>query len=784
MSKPGNNTSALAAANLLHVTGMSRFTGDLASGMECLCGKVVFSKHAHARISGIDISKTLQAPGVQAVLTASDIPGSNQTGPVVHDEPCLAEDTVQCIGQAIVLIAASGREEAEKAAETVAVTCEPLPAILELEEAMAHGEQIGRERWLKRGDPAAGFEQSEHIIEGQLRTGAQEHWYLETQASLAIPGEDGEMLIHSSTQHPSETQAIVAEVLGIPRNKVTVEVRRMGGAFGGKETQANPIAAWAALLAAKCGKAVLLQLSRQDDQLMTGKRHRFFSTYKAGFSAEGKILAYEASLNGDAGCTADLSGAILERALFHTDNAYNIPNISVTGRMWKTNHPSNTAFRGFGGPQGMAVIEQVIDHIARFLGKDPLEIRQLNLYQGVHNVTHYGQEIRDNHLPAILEKLILSSDYRARRAIADKFNATNEFFKKGLALTPVKFGISFTTSFLNQAGALVHIYQDGSILLSHGGTEMGQGLQPKILGIAARELGVAETRFRIAPTSTSRVPNTSATAASSGSDLNGMAVKDAIGKLKSRISEVVAGFWTAAGNACKGEDVTFAEDRVTHLSGPALSMSFGEAVQLTYKSKRSLSATGYYATPGLDFDPSTGMGHPFHYFAFGAAVTEVLLDTLTGRVTLLRTDILHDTGTSLNPEIDKGQIAGGYVQGLGWCTSEIIRWDKDGRLLNHGPDTYKIPTIGDIPPKFNIELFRDSQQAGTIHGSKAVGEPPLMLAFSAWLAIKDAVSATGNHLLEPDFALPASNEIILNALHLIKQGKLPDDLVPDSDAKP
>ncbi|HRY33776.1 MAG TPA: xanthine dehydrogenase molybdopterin binding subunit [Bacteroidales bacterium] len=774
MNNPGDHSVSHSESNILHVTGMSRFTGDLAQEMECLFGKVVFSKYAHARISGIDITKTLQAPGVQAVISAADIPGSNQTGPVFHDEPCLAEDTVQCIGQAILLIAATCRPEAEKAAETVNISYEPLPAILELEDAMQYGEITGRERWLKRGDTHAGFEQSEYLIEGQIRTGAQEHWYLETQASLAIPGEAGEILIHSSTQHPSETQAIVAEVLGIPRNKVTVEVHRMGGAFGGKETQANPVAAWAALLAVKCGKPVLLQLSRQDDQRMTGKRHRFLSTYKAGFTAEGKILAYEASLHGDAGCTADLSGAILERALFHTDNAYYIPNISVTGRMWKTNHPSNTAFRGFGGPQGMAVIEQVIDRIARFLGKDPLEIRQLNLYQGVHNVTHYGQEIQDNHLEAILQQLIHSASYYQRRKEINEFNSRNAFFKKGMALTPVKFGISFTTSYLNQAGALVHIYQDGSILLSHGGTEMGQGLHTKIRGIAAREMGVAEVRIRVAPTNTSRVPNTSATAASSGSDLNGMAVKDAIDKLKYRISEAVAGSWTSDGKASRREEILFANDKVSHRSDADLSMSFEAAVQLAYKSKRSLSATGYYATPGLAFDPMTGKGHPFHYFAFGAAVSEVLLDVLTGRVSLLRTDILHDTGTSLNPDIDKGQIAGGYVQGLGWCTSEIIRWDQDGRLLNHGPDTYKIPTIGDIPAAFNIALFPGSHQPTAIHGSKAVGEPPLMLAFSAWLAVKDAISAVASHRKEPEFELPASVDTILQAIFALNQTNTSD----------
>ena len=747
-----------------HVTGESVFINDIPVNDQLLLGKVVFSTHAHARILHIDCSEALKINGVKAILTAVDIPGENQMGPVIHDEPCLAEKEVTFIGQAIALIGAVNEEATTEAARLIRVDYEPLEAIFDLETAMAKNNRIDAERKIERGNADAALEAAPYKFGGTLKTGAQEHWYLETQTSLAIPGEGKEMNIFASSQNPAETQAIVAKVLGIQKNEVEVEVKRMGGAFGGKETQGNHVAAWAALLANATRRPVKIHLFRDDDQVMTGKRHRFLSNYEIGFDEKGLILAYKVELNADAGSSADLSLAILSRAMLHAENAYYIPDILIRGNAWKTNHPSNTAFRGFGGPQGMAVIENAIDRIARFLKKDAAEIRYLNFYQKEkNNVTPYGQKVENNHLFRMYERLIRSSDYVKRRKETGQFNREHEFYKKGLALTPVKFGISFTTAFLNQAGALVNIYTDGTVLVNHGGTEMGQGLHTKIAAIASKELGVSPEMVKVNATNTSRIPNTSATAASSGSDLNGMAVKNAIDILKSRIAKVAAAEFTSRfpDDKTLKENIVFENNYLFDKVNPVRKISFHELLKIAYLKQVSLSSTGFYKTPGIFFDKEKGQGTPFYYYAFGMAVSEVMIDTLTGMHTLIRTDIVHDVGDSLVEGIDLGQIQGGFVQGVGWCTTEEMKWDNDGNQLTHSPDTYKIPTVNDIPRDFRVEILKDVPNPGTIHRSKAVGEPPFMLAFSVWLAIKDAISAVVNHEKEPDFGLPATYEVIL-----------------------
>jgi xanthine dehydrogenase molybdopterin binding subunit len=754
-----------------HVTGQSVYVNDITANRQ-LVGRVVYSSEAHARISLIDIKAAQKLNGIVAILTHKDIPGENQMGPVVDDEPCLVIDEVTFIGQAILLIAAENEEAALKAEKLIRIEYEELDTILDLYEAIAKNNLITPMRRIECGNVTETLKSAPHVISGNLETGAQEHWYLETQSALAIPGEGREMLIHASSQNPAETQAIVAEVLGIAKNEVDVEVRRMGGGFGGKETQGNLVAAWAALLANATRRPVGIHLFRDDDQKITGKRHRFLSRYKIGFNDEGKILVYSVELNSDAGAATDLSRAILERAMMHAENSYFIPNVKIVGKAYKTNLPSNTAFRGFGGPQGMAVIETAIDKIARFLKKDPAEIRKLNFY-GItqKNVTPYGETIVNNRLHLMYDQLMASSDYTGRRKSIAEFNHVHEFVKRGISLTPVKFGISFTTAFLNQAGALVHIYNDGTIAVNHGGTEMGQGLNTKIHGIAADEFGVSPGNIKINATNTSKVPNTSATAASSGSDLNGMAVKNAIDKLKLRLSEIALDELKLKLPAVSisTDHIRFSDNSVFVASHPEIKIPFSELVKQAYLKQVSLSATGFYKTPGIYYDRESGRGNPFFYYAYGMAVSEVEVDVLTGESKFLRADILHDVGDSLNPEIDIGQIEGGFIQGVGWVTTEEIKWDKKGQLLTHSPDTYKIPTVNDIPGIFNVELLKGYPNEGTIRKSKAVGEPPLMLAFSVWLAIKDAVSAVGNHLFEPTFSLPATAEGVLLSIEEIKK---------------
>jgi len=757
-----------------HVTGKSVYVNDMDVSPLQLTGRVVYSPLAHARIKSVDFTDALKVKGVASILSAADIPGANQMGPVIHDEPCLAEEEVNFIGQAVLLIAAETDEIAIEAESLIRIEYEEMEAVLSLREAIEKNLLIAPVRYIINGNADEALFNAPHRLEGELETGAQEHWYLETQSALAIPGEGKEMIVHASSQNPAETQAIVAEVLGISKNEVDVEVRRMGGAFGGKETQANHVAAWAALLANATKRPVKIHLFRDDDQKITGKRHRFLSKYAIGFDKSGKILAYKVELNSDAGSSTDLSRAILERAMFHAENACYIPDISITGKAFRTNLPSNTAFRGFGGPQGMAVIEQALDRVARFLKKDPAEIRKINFYGiGSENRTPYGKLVENNRLHVMFDRLMASSDYIKRRAETGSFNNMNRFIKKGLAITPVKFGISFTTAFLNQAGALVNIYKDGTVLVNHGGTEMGQGLYTKIQGVAAAELGISPEFIKVSATNTSKVPNTSATAASSGSDLNGMAVKAATDVLKLRLIPVAAVELQRAGlNSPDPDKIVFKEDQVFQAGSPEIKISFNQLIQAAYLAQVSLSATGFYKTPGIHFDRDAGKGNPFYYYAYGMAVSEVSVDVLTGEYKLLRTDILHDVGDSLNEDIDIGQIEGGFIQGVGWCTTEEIKWDNKGRLLTHSPDTYKIPTVSDIPDDFRVELLKDYPNEGTIRKSKAVGEPPFMLAFSVWLAIKDAISAVGNHEVEPEFSLPATAEVVLMSIEKVKSEML------------
>jgi len=762
MSKTKDNNA------IKHVTGESVYVNDIQVN-DHLFGKIVFSHLPHAVIKSYDLSKARSLQGVHAILCSKNITGKNQMGPVTKDEVCLAVEKVNFVGQAIFLIAAESEEVAEKAEKLIEIKFEELESITDLKTAIQKNNLLFEPQKIETGNVENALKNSVHNLTGSFFTGAQEHWYLETQSSLAIPGEGNEMKIFSSTQHPSETQSIVAGVLGINKNEVEVEVRRLGGAFGGKETQGNHYAAWAALLAKATNRPVKIHLSRNDDQLTTGKRHPFLSNYSVGFDDAGIINALDVEMNCDGGSSNDLTNAILARALFHIDNCYFIPNLRVIGKAYKTNLPSNTAFRGFGGPQGMAVIENIIDRIARYLKIDATEIRYRNFYQiNKNNITHYGQKIENNRLFKIYDELIKSSNYFERRKKVTEFNSINEFHKKGIALSPVKFGISFTTAFLNQAGALVHIYKDGTVQVNHGGIEMGQGLNTKILGIAAIELGINPDEIIVTSTNTSKVPNTSATAASSGSDLNGMAVKNAIEKLKKRLIEIAYKI-ISENNIIKKEDIIFHEDYVFDKNFPGAKISFKKLINSAYLKQISLSATGFYRTPGIHFDKKKAKGKPFYYYAFGMSVSEVQIDTLTGAHKILRTDILHDAGNPLNEEIDIGQIEGGFVQGVGWCTTEEMKWDKNGKLLTFSPDTYKIPLITDIPQDFRVKLLKDAPNVNVIKKSKAVGEPPFMHCFSVWLAIKDAISSVGNHQIEPELSIPATNEKIVLAIEKINK---------------
>jgi xanthine dehydrogenase large subunit len=643
------------------------------------------------------------------------------------------------------------------------IEVEKLPAILEIEEAVEQQTWVDAPHEMNRGNAATAITAAVHRLRGELKTGGQDHFYLEGQASMAVPMEDGDLLIHSSCQHPSELQHLTAQALGRPNNAVTVEVRRMGGAFGGKETQAAQWAIIAALLADKTGRPAKIRLDRDDDMISTGKRHDFLIRYDVGFDPDGRIEGIALELAARCGMAADLSGPINDRAMFHCDNAYYLPNVSIRSLRCRTHTVSNTALRGFGGPQGMMGIERVIDAIAAFLGEDPLEIRKLNLYgKDDRNITPYHMTIEDNVMPELLADLALGSDYAQRRAEVDTFNQGSTVLRRGIALTPVKFGISFTTTFLNQAGALVHVYKDGSIHLNHGGTEMGQGLFIKVAQVVADAFRVSLDRIKITATNTGKVPNTSATAASSGSDMNAMAALDAVNKIKRRL----VGFAVEQYGVAE-DDVVFEYEQVL-IGGQA--KTFPELVMEAYLARISLSATGFYRTPKIHYDRETASGRPFLYFAYGAAVSEVEIDTLTGEHHIRRVDILHDVGRSLNPAIDRGQIEGGFVQGAGWLTSEELWWDEQGALRTHAPSTYKIPTGGDVPEIFNVNIWERGRNAEpTIHRSKAVGEPPLMLAISVHSAICQAIASTAPAGTLPCLDTPATPEKVLMCIQGLPQ---------------
>jgi xanthine dehydrogenase large subunit len=747
----------------LHVAGEARYVDDFPEPAGTLYGALGLAAETHARILALDLEPVRRAAGVRAVVAAGDIPGANNIGPVIADEPVFAADRVLYHGQPIFAVAAETVEAARRAARLARVRYEPLEPVLTVDAALEKQQFVLPSLRVERGEAREALSRAAHRLAGRLRCGGQEHFYLEGQIALAVPGERGEMHVWSSTQHPSEVQHLVAAALGVPDASVTVELRRLGGGFGGKETQAAIFAVAAALLARAAGRPVKLRADRDDDIAITGKRHDFRFDYEVGFDAEGRIGALVLEMASRCGISADLSGPVNDRAVFHLDNCYFLPAVEIRSHRCRTNTVSNTAFRGFGGPQGMFAIEGVIAAIARRLGLDSLDVRKRNLY-GRHerNVTHYGMTIRDNVAPELIEELERASDYRARREAIRRWNAANPVFKRGLALTPVKFGIAFTATPMNQAGALLHLYTDGSVMLNHGGTEMGQGLMVKVQAIVAAEFGLPREKVRIALTSTARVPNTSPTAASSGTDLNGEAARAACRTLKARLAE-----YCAATYGVRPGEVIFAGGEVR--IGSAKTLSFAALAREAYLARVSLSATGYFRTPEIHFDRERFRGEPFYYFAYGAAVSEVAVDTLTGESRLLRADLLHDCGRSLNPAIDRGQIEGGFIQGMGWLTTEELVWNANGRLATHAPSTYKIPVASDCPPVFNVRIWeRGENVRDVVFRSKAVGEPPLMLALSVFHAIADAVGATSDSREPVPLEAPATPENVLRAIRALR----------------
>ena len=762
----------------LHVTGRARYVDDIPTPADCLHLAFGLSPIARGTITAMDLSAVRSAPGVVAVLTGQDFDTIPDCAPAAHDEPLLSDGTVHYAGQPLFLVIAHSHLAARKAAKLARLDLAEETPILGVEEALAANARFeDGPRIYAKGDVAAALAQAAHVITGQISLGGQEHFYLEGQAALALPQDNGDMVIHASTQHPTEIQHKVADALSLPMHAVRVEVRRMGGGFGGKESQGNALAIACAVVAARTGRPAKMRYDRDDDFLITGKRHDIVIAYKVGIDQTGRVLGLDFTHALRCGWSMDLSLPVADRAMLHADNAYDLPAARITSHRLRTNHQSATAFRGFGGPQGMVGIERVMDHIAHHLGRDPLEIRRLNYYPEARvapseasggsiyeakmaeatprtGVTPYGMAVRDFILHGLTERLAQSCDYAGRREAIAEWNAQSPTLKRGIALSPVKFGISFTLTHLNQAGALVHVYQDGSIQINHGGTEMGQGLFQKVAQVAASRFGVGMEQIKITATDTGKVPNTSATAASSGTDLNGMAVQAACDAIRDRIAEVAAPHLQAA----PGE-IVFADGM---LRAGGAEMPFASAVAKAYAARVSLSATGFYKTPDIAWDRIAGQGQPFFYFAYGAACAEVVIDTLTGENRILRADILHDAGASLNPALDIGQVEGGFVQGAGWLTTEELVWDDQGRLRTHAPATYKIPACSDRPPVFNVALWDQPNRAETVYRSKAVGEPPFMLGISVLMALSDACAACGPHY--PDLQAPATAEAVLAAI--------------------
>ena len=747
----------------LHVSGTALYTDDIPELRGTVYAALGLSQQAHARILDMDLQAVRDAPGVIDVLVAGDLPGENNCGPVLHDDPLLADGLVQYVGQPVFMVVARSIHAARHAARLGSVQYDSLPHRLTARDARAAGARttLGDLR-LQQGDVQAALDAAPHHMRGTFQCGDQEQFYLEGQISYAIPQEKEGMLVLCSTQHPSEMQAVVGHALGWQAHQVQVECRRMGGGFGGKESQSALFACLAAVAAHRLGRPVKLRMDRDDDFLITGKRHGFWYEFDYGFDDDGRILGVRLDMTLHSGFSADLSEAVASRALCHFDNAYYIPAADIHTLCGKTHTQSNTAFRGFGGPQGALVTEVVIDRIARFLGKDALDVRRCNFYgTDTRNVTPYGQVVEGNLIGPLVDELEHGADYRARRRAAAEFNAHSPILKKGLALTPVKFGISFNVPAYNQAGALVHIYRDGSVLINHGGTEMGQGLNTKVSQIVANTLGLDLDCVRITATDTYKVVNTSATAASTGTDLNGKAAEDAALTLRARLAGLAARQYGG-----QPEDVVFAWRQVS-VNGHTV--PFAQLVEDAYLERVQLWSDGFYATPGIHWDKATSHGNPFYYFAFGAAVSEVVVDTLTGEWKLLRADILHDVGASINPAIDLGQIEGGYIQGMGWLSTEELVWRADGRLMTHAPSTYKIPAVSDCPRDFRVRLYKARNHKDSVHHSKAVGEPPLLHGISVFNAIADAVAAVGNGRQSPDLNAPATPEAILRAIEGVRQ---------------
>jgi len=737
-----------------HVSGYANYIDDIVEPEGTLYGAIGYSKKAHAIIKKLDLREVWKSEGVVSVVTSADIPGRNDVGAVYDGDPIFPKK-VEYFGQPLFAVAATSTELARKAVQKAKITYKNLKPVIDIKEALRKKLYVLKGRKIKRGDPSKKISKAKNYLKNSFTLGSQEHFYLEGQIAFVIPQEDNDFKIFSSTQHPSETQQIIAKMLNQKNNTINVEVRRIGGGFGGKETQSFIFAAICTLLSKKTKLPVKLKMDRDDDILITGKRHDFYADYEVGFNNKGVIEGIKIKLASRCGISPDLSGAINSRALLHIDNAYYLSDVSVENYLCKTNTSSSTAFRGFGGNQGMMVIENIIDNVASFLRRDPAEIRKINFYQkNRKNITHYGMKIEDNVINEIFSKLIKSSNYKNRRLNIKKFNVKNKYLKKGLAITPVKFGISFTTRHLNQAGALVHIYYaDGSVHVSTGAVEMGQGTYTKIAQLVANELGLPFNKIKVSSTRTDKVPNTSASAASSTTDLNGAAAINAVNKIKENLALFVKRKYKV-----KSDKPVYRNGMVKFRGKTFL---FNSLVKEAYLNRISLSSSGFYSTPKIHFNNKAFLGRPFLYFCYGAAVSEVLVDTLTGENKIFRVNILHDHGRAINPAIEKGQIEGGFVQGAGWLTIEEVNWKSNGELTTHSPSTYKIPAVNDMPEKFNVEIYKNLNKENVVNKSKTTGEPPLMLAMSVFFAIKDAIASVGGYTKIPKLNSPATPEAIL-----------------------
>ena len=745
-----------------HVSGYANYIDDIVEPEGTLYGAIGYSKKAHAIIKKLDLREVWKSEGIVSVVTSADIPGRNDVGPV-HDGDPIFPKKAEYFGQPLFAVAATSVELARKAVLKAKITYKTLKPVINVREALEKKLFVLKGKKIKKGNPIKKINKAKNYLKNSFTLGSQEHFYLEGQIAFVIPQEDNDFKVYSSTQHPSETQQIIAKMLNQKNNSINVEVRRIGGGFGGKETQSFIFASICTLLSKKTKRPVKLRMDRDDDILITGKRHDFYADYEVGFSDRGIIEGVKIKLLSRCGISPDLSGAINSRALLHIDNAYYLSDISVENYLCKTNTSSSTAFRGFGGNQGMMIIENIMDNVAKYLKKDPAEVRKINFYQkDTKNITHYGMKIQDNVINEIFNGLIKSSNYKKRRLSIKKFNSKSKYLKKGLAITPVKFGISFTTTHLNQAGALVHIYYaDGSVHVSTGAIEMGQGTYTKIAQLVANELGLNFNKVKVSSTRTDKVPNTSASAASSTTDLNGAAAINAVHKIKQNLALFVKQKYKLK------SDKAIYKNGMVKFKGKIF--SFNLLIKEAYLNRVSLSSSGFYSTPKIHFNNKIFKGRPFLYFCYGASVSEVLIDTLTGENKILSVDILHDHGRAINPAIEKGQIEGGFVQGAGWLTIEEVNWKSNGELVTHSPSTYKIPAVNDMPEKFNIKIFKNINKENVVNKSKTTGEPPLMLGMSVFFAIKDAIASVGNYKIVPNLNAPATPEAILLSINDIRK---------------